>query len=170
MVVNSAMADLAHGTGGEFFHNNNDLHLGLARLGVPPEVTYRISFRPEGVTADGSYHKLKVKLTRSGNYDVVARPGYFAPTDKLSDDPRAKFDRAVAASDTVDDFPAGLAIQIGKPSDRQRTLSVVVRIDISKLEFATQDGRKRQRIAFEVRCWMSTEIWLRPRKAGWIWP
>jgi len=50
MVVNTAMADMAHGTGGEFFHNNNDLHAGLRRLGAV-EVVYHMSFRPEGVTA-----------------------------------------------------------------------------------------------------------------------
>jgi VWFA-related protein len=167
MVVNSAMADIAHGTGGEFFHNNNDLHAGLRQLGVPPEVTYRISFRPEGVTPDGSFHKLKVKVAHSGNFDVVARPGYFAPSDKPADDPRAKFDKAVTTSDTVDDFPAGLAIQIGRPSASQRTLSVVVRIDLSKLDFATQDGRKKQRIAF-VSALLDAQGKMVEAKEGWM--
>jgi hypothetical protein len=37
---------------------------------------------------------------------------------------------------------------VAKPSTSQRTLSVVVRIDVSKLGFAMQDGRKTQRITF----------------------
>jgi VWFA-related protein len=169
MLVNSAMADIAHGTGGEFFHNNNDLHAGLKQVGIPPEVTYRISFKPEGVVADGSYHKLKVKVTHPGNFDVVARPGYFAPVDKPStaDDPRSKLERAVAASDTVTDFPAGLAIQVAKPSASQRTLSVVVRIDISKLQFATQDGRKKQRIAF-ISALLDAQGKMVTAKEGWM--
>ncbi len=148
MLVNSAMADLAQGTGGEFFHNNNDLHAGLRQLGAPTEVIYHMSFRPEGVTPDGSFHKLKVKLAHTSNYDVAARPGYFAPSDKPRDDPRSKLERAVMASDTIDEFPAGLAVQIGRLSPTQRTLAVVVRIDVSKLPFASAGDRKRDLIAF----------------------
>ena len=145
-VVDSAMADIAHGTGGEFFHNNNDLHTGFRELSIPPEVTYRISFKPEGVTADGSYHKLKVALVHAGSYRVEARPGYFAPA--AAENPRTKLDREVAASDTQNDVPAGLAIQVRKPLTNQRTVSVVVRIDVSKLAFEMADGRRKQHITF----------------------
>jgi hypothetical protein len=86
----------------------------------------------------------------AGNYDIETRPGYFAPAEKPApaDDPRSRLDREVAASGTIDDFPASVAIQVGKPSASQRTLSVVVRIDVSKLGFTMQDGRKKQRIVF----------------------
>jgi VWFA-related protein len=168
MLVNSAMADIAHGTGGEFFHNNNDLHAGLRQLGVPPEVTYRISFKPEGVVADGSYHKLKVKVTHPGNFEVEARPGYFAPSGKpAAEDPRARFDRAVAASDTIADFPAGLAIQVEKAPAGRRTISVVVRIELAKLQFATQDGRKKQRIGF-VSALLDAQGKMVTAKEGWM--
>ncbi len=147
-MADSAMADIAQGTGGEFFHNNNDFYLGFRELSVPPEVTYRISFRPEGVAADGGYHKLKVTLAHEGSYKVETRPGYFAPLDKPADDPRQKLDRAVASSDTMADVPAGLAVQMGKSAGDQRILRVVVRIDLSKLSCGAQDGRKMQRITF----------------------
>jgi hypothetical protein len=150
MVVNSAMADLAQATGGVFFHNNNDLNAGFRKLGLPPEVTYRISFSPEGVIADGSYHKLKVKLIHSGSYTVEARPGYFAPekTVAATETPQSKIDREVMASDTLTGVPASLSIQVGKPSASQRTLSVIVHLDISKLAFSTLNDRKTQRITF----------------------
>jgi len=142
------MADLAHGTGGEFFHNNSDLHAGFRELGVPPEVSYRMSFNPEGVPPDGRYHKLKVKLVRAGNYEVAARPGYFAPTDKPADDPQSKLDREVTGSDLLADVRASITTQVRKPADNQRNLSVVVRVDVSKLAFATREGRRTQRITF----------------------
>jgi len=150
MVVNSAMADLAQGTGGVFFHNNNDLNAGFHQLGLSPDVTYRMSFIPEGVTADGSYHKLKVKLIHSGSYSVEARPGYFAPekTAAATESPQSKIDREVMASDTLTGVPAGLSIQVGKPSASQRVLSVIVHLDISKLAFSMQNDRKTQRITF----------------------
>jgi VWFA-related protein len=150
MVVNTAMADLAQGTGGVFFHNNNDLNAGFHQLGLPPEVTYRMSFNPDGVITDGSYHKLKVKLVHSGSYSVEARPGYFAPekTAAAIDTPQSKLDREVMASDTLTGVPAGLSVQLGKPSATQRTLSVIVHLDVSKLAFSAQNGRKTQRITF----------------------
>jgi hypothetical protein len=150
MVVNTVMADLAHGTGGVFFHDNNDLNAGFHQLGLPPEVTYHMSFRPEGVAADGSYHKLKVKLVHSGSYSVETRPGYFAPekTAAAAETPQSKIDREVTASEALNGIPAGLSIQIGKPSASQRTLTVIVHVDISKLTFATLNNRKTQRITF----------------------
>jgi len=147
-VVDTAMEDISHGTGGEFFHNNNDFVLGFRQLSVPPDVTYRMSFKPDGVAADGSYHKLKVSLLHTGAYTVETRPGYFAPTAKPAEDPRSKLDREVLASDTQTDVPAGLAIEVKKPSSERRKISVVVRIDVSKLEFESKDGRKDQRITF----------------------
>jgi VWFA-related protein len=150
MVVNSAMADLAQGTGGAFFHDNNDLTAGFHRLGLAPEVTYRMSFSPEGVIADGSYHRLKVKLVHSGSYSVEARPGYFAPeeTAAATESPQSKIDREVMASDALTGVPAGLSIQVEKPSASQRTLSVIVHLDISRLAFSMRNDRKTQRITF----------------------
>jgi VWFA-related protein len=150
IIVNSAMADLAQGAGGVFFHDNNDLNAGFHKLGLPPEVTYRMSFSPQGVTANGSYHKLKVKLIHSGSYSVEARPGYFAPevTVAATETPQSKIDREVTASDTLTGVPASLSIQVGKPSANQRTLSVTVHLDVAKLAFSAQNDRKTQRITF----------------------
>ena len=150
MVVNSGMADLAQGTGGVFFHDNNDLNAGFHKLGLPPEVTYRMSFSPEGVPADGGYRKLKVKLARSGSYSVETRPGYFASdrTAPVAESAQSKMDREVAGADTLTGVSAGLSIQVDKPSASQRTLSVIVHLDISKLAFSALNDRKTQRITF----------------------
>jgi VWFA-related protein len=147
-VVDSSMADIAHGTGGEFFHNNNDLALGFRELSVPPEVTYRLSFKPEGVAPDGSYHKLKVSLVHAGTYTVETRPGYFAPAEKPADDARSKLESEVVGAGTLSDVPAGLTVQLKKPSANERVLSVIVRVDATKLAFGKQDGRKTQKITF----------------------
>jgi VWFA-related protein len=134
--LNEPLANLAEGTGGLFFHNNNDLAAGFHKLGEP-EVTYRLSFRPEEVR-DGAYHKLKVIAKK---YPVQARPGYFAPGEKES--LQARIDREILADDTVAEFPVGIAVQQVKEA-----FSVVVSIDISKLRFSRQGDRQVQRIAF----------------------
>ena len=73
-----AMAALAAGTGGTFFHNSNDLSGGLASLTVPPEYRYILEVAPANVKPDGIYHRLKVKLDREG-LNLEARQGYFSP-------------------------------------------------------------------------------------------
>ena len=72
------MSELAMGTGGTFFHNNNDLQGGLQSLTEPPEFVYLLAFSPQKVKPDGTYHPLKVKLNRHG-FTLQARRGYFAP-------------------------------------------------------------------------------------------
>lgn len=121
-----------------FLHGNNDLTAGFRKLGKAPEFTYRLSFRPEDVAPDGSYHKLKV--TAKG-YTVEARPGYFAANGAES--LQAKIDREILAEDTLAEFPVGLAVEQGKDA-----VTVIVSVDISKLRFSLQGDRQVQKIAF----------------------
>jgi VWFA-related protein len=72
------MSELADGTGGMFFHNSNDLEGGLKSLAQGPEYLYLLEFSPEKFKPDGSYHRLKVKVSQ-GSLKVQARRGYFAP-------------------------------------------------------------------------------------------
>jgi VWFA-related protein len=72
------MAELADGTGGTFFHNNNDLDAGLQKLAAAPEYVYLLELSLENVKPDGTWHRLKVKVNQDG-LKLQARRGYFAP-------------------------------------------------------------------------------------------
>jgi VWFA-related protein len=72
------MSEFADGTGGTFFHNNNDLDAGLKSLADAPEYVYLLEISLENVKHDGSYHPLKVKLDKKGS-TLQARRGYIAP-------------------------------------------------------------------------------------------
>jgi VWFA-related protein len=74
----NAMAELAHGTGGTFFHNNNDLENGLKSLAAAPQYLYLLQVSLKDVKPTGTYHRLQVKVDQHG-LDVQARRGYFAP-------------------------------------------------------------------------------------------
>jgi VWFA-related protein len=74
----AVMADLADATGGDYFHNSNDLEGGFQRLTTTPEYTYLLAFSADKVKQDGSFHELKVKVNRQG-VKLRARRGYFAP-------------------------------------------------------------------------------------------
>lgn len=74
----SVMAELADGTGGTFFHSSNDLDAGFKSLTEAPEVVYLLELSLDSVKPDGAYHRLKVKVDRTG-LDLQARRGYFMP-------------------------------------------------------------------------------------------
>ena len=73
------MADLADGTGGAFFHNNNDLETGFESLIAAPESMYLLEVSLQGIKQNGTYHSLKVEVDQSA-MKVQARRGYFAPS------------------------------------------------------------------------------------------
>lgn len=68
------MESLADGTGGTFFHNNNDLDAGLKMLTEVPASVYVLELSADD-TKPG-YHRLQVKVDRDGA-QVQARRGYF---------------------------------------------------------------------------------------------
>jgi len=74
----NAMAELSNGTGGTFFHDNNDLADGLKSLAAAPEYVYLLGISLRDVKSNGTFHQLKVKVNKPG-VDVQARRGYFAP-------------------------------------------------------------------------------------------
>ena len=77
-LAEDSMGELADGTGGDFFHSNNDLDAGFRSLTRTPETVYVLELSLDNVRMDGTYHRLKVKLDRDG-LDVNARRGYFMP-------------------------------------------------------------------------------------------
>jgi VWFA-related protein len=74
--VGGVLEDLAYGTGGTYFHNNNDLDEGFRRTADAPDYVYVLGFSPQKL--DGKLHKLKVKLSGSTKLTVQARQGYYA--------------------------------------------------------------------------------------------
>jgi VWFA-related protein len=84
----NVMAELANGTGGAFFHNNNDLVNGLKSLAAPPEYLYLLQVSVKDVKPTGSYHRLQVKVDQH-DLDVQARRGYFAPKATKAKQPGA---------------------------------------------------------------------------------
>ena len=74
----SVMAELADGTGGVYFHHNNDLDAGFKSLTDAPECIYMLELSLDGVKQNGSYHRLRVNVDRDGLH-LQARHGYFVP-------------------------------------------------------------------------------------------
>jgi VWFA-related protein len=146
--MNEPLAALSEGTGGIFFHNNNNLEAGFRELAAPPEITYRLSFRLPEAAAEDSYHKLTVKVVNARYKSVQARPGYYTPQRKAPENSPSRFDQEVVAPDTIEDFPVQMSAGTAKLPSGEMTVSVVANVDISKLNFEMQKDRRRQKIRF----------------------
>ena len=72
---------LAAETGGRTIVNTNNFAGGLERVFVDNTAYYVLGYSPTRTEDDGKYHKITVKVKRSGTR-VLARQGYFAPSTK----------------------------------------------------------------------------------------
>ncbi len=71
---------LAKETGGQLFTNSNDVDLLVHEVEAQTRVVYMLTFEPDALEADGSYHRLEVRLTGApASARAIHRPGYYAP-------------------------------------------------------------------------------------------
>jgi hypothetical protein len=148
--MNAAMAELAAGTGGLFFHSSNDLVGGFSQLATVPETTYLLAFRPDTEGAKGKYRKLKVRLTAGKGHYVQARPGYFAPgnTPTSTHTGLRPLDRQALASDVLTEIPIQLDGRPDKSAEGDSEVSLAIHVDVSLLKFAKRNGRNVQKLTF----------------------
>ena len=137
------MANLAYGTGGNFYHGSNDFDEGIARTAAAPEYLYVLGFSPLNLKLDGKYHSLKVSLKGLKGMDLQVRTGYYAP--KYAADPaeqaKQQIEEAFFSRDEVHDLPAVLQTQYFKQENGDAMLSAVARVDVKKLSFRKEGGR-----------------------------
>jgi VWFA-related protein len=90
LVATGILSEVAQGTGGEFFHDRNDLKAGFSAL-AGSSVYYMLAFAPSEMKLNGKFHTLKVTLNeKQSGFSVQARRGYFAPTKEAVAEAEAK--------------------------------------------------------------------------------
>ncbi len=94
-----ALFNMAKSTGGELFENFNNLQTAMGQMLRRTGVTYVLSYQPDSLKADGTFHPLKVELKNAPRgARVVARPGFYAPMPYRQQSPLA---RLLETSSTV---------------------------------------------------------------------
>ena len=139
---------MANGTGGRFFHNSNDLAGGFKEIAIQPEYIYILGFYPQNLKMDGSYHTIKISLTKdamksASNLQLQARRGYFVPrhaTDPLQQ-AKQEVEEAFFSRDQITDLPVVLNTQFFKTGEYKAKLSILARVDVKRLHFRKADGR-----------------------------
>ncbi|HEV3219513.1 MAG TPA: VWA domain-containing protein [Candidatus Acidoferrales bacterium] len=153
-IEDDPLAAMAEGTGGRFFHNQNDLALGYRELVLEPEVSYVLGFSPDNINPDGKLRSLKVKLLNRKGLTVAARHGYYAPTKKDADAlaaasaKRKKMDLAVLGNDVVTEVPARVNAERALSDGGVPGLRVIVRLDVHDLPFQRSPNRSAERLIF----------------------
>jgi len=139
------LAEFAYGTGGVFFHNNNDLFEGFNRVAARPEFVYVLGFSPQNLKLDGRLHSLKVALRNSNKLDLQARTGYYAPQHLSNPEETAKqeIQDALFSREELRDIPVVMHTQFFKQNMADARLAVLARVDVKHLRFRKENGRNR---------------------------
>lgn len=139
----NVMAELAEGTGGKFFRDNNDLLGGFSQLATPPEFVYMLGFKPEELKKGGRYHHLKVKLARQRGLEVQARNGYYESAG--SDDPQKlisdELQEALFSREEMHNIPIRLQTGYARKEGTSRELSITTHLDTNQIHFRKVDGK-----------------------------
>ena len=145
------MAELAAGTGANFFQNSNDLEEGFRRLSAAPEYYYLLAFSPQNLRMDGGFHSLKVSLKKSqelGGMTLTARKGYYAPThtENAKETALREIEEALFSREEMTDIPVDMHTQFFKSGADAAKLSLLVKVDVKKLKFRKEDDRNNDEL------------------------
>jgi len=148
MADEDLLAELSSGTGGRYFHNNNDLLQGFHELATLPEFYYLLGFQPQNLKLDGSFHAIKVSLATKGDYALQARRGYYAP--RRLEDPaemaKREISEALFSREEMRDIPVELHTQFTRIGDDKATIAVLAHLDVRKIHFKKVNDRNEDKV------------------------
>jgi hypothetical protein len=170
LVTTGVLADVAHGTGGEFFHNDNDLNAGFGALAGSPEY-YILAFTPTDIKPDGKFHALKVTLAeKQQGFNIQARRGYFAAKNEGAAVPESQeakeggaqetgtpdaesqaqeqIREAVVSKTDIAQLPVGLDTKLSEGQGETRELSLSAHLDASSLHFHKEGEHNLNTVTF----------------------
>ena len=142
------LAEIAYGTGGTFFQNNNSMEEGFKVTGTAPETYYLLGFSPQNLKLDGSFHALKVTLKAPGHLDLQARKGYYAPkrlTD-AAENAKQEIEEALFSREELRELPVDLHTQFFKAANGTATVTVLAHLDVKHFKFKKVDDRNNNTV------------------------
>jgi hypothetical protein len=141
--ADDVLAELADGTGGTFFHNDNGLKEGLNRLAARPEYIYVLGFSPQNLKYDGSYHLLKVKVGNVRNATLQVRKGYWAPShaDNPAEQAKEEIRDAVFSRDEIQDIPLDVQTEFFRLTD-----SIDARTELTATAYLAPGGLRFRKV------------------------
>jgi VWFA-related protein len=144
--ADDVLGELADGTGGTFFHNDNGLKEGLNRLAARPEYIYVLGFSPQNLKYDGSYHTLKVKVGNLRNASLQVRKGYWAPShaDSPAETAKEEIRDAVFSRDEIQDIPLEVQTEFFRLTDEKTELTATAYLGTGGLRFRKVEAPNKE--------------------------
>jgi VWFA-related protein len=141
--ADDVLAELADGTGGTFFHNDNDLKGGLNVIAARPEYVYVLGFSPQDLKYDGAYHGLKVTVKNTANLTIQARRGYWAPRHAVdsAEAAREEIQETVFSREEIHGAPLEVQTEFFDSGDQKFELTVTAQLDVKALGFTKAQDR-----------------------------
>lgn len=167
MVATDVLAEVAEGTGGQYFHDNNDLTAGFRAL-AGLQGSYILAFAPTDAKQDGKFHSLKVTLTeKHRGVTLQARRGYYAekeptiaeepptletrpvssPTLDAAAQEKERIRQAVVSKTDQQELPVELHTEVSKAADAEQ-LAVLAHLDTKALHFHKEGERNQNTVTF----------------------
>ncbi len=142
--------DFVTGTGGQFFHNSNDLDKSFRLVGTLADVSYALAFSPHNLKFDGHFHPLRVSLVNPAGFTIQARHGYLAP--KASEDAANKgkeeIEQAMYSQDELKELPIDVHTQFYRINEADARLTVLTHLDMSSVRFRKEQERNQNDVTF----------------------
>ena len=153
LYATAVLAQIAAETGGDFFHHNNDLNAGFARL-VEEPISYTLAFTPSNL--DGKFHKLQVRLSDAKG-TVQARRGYFALKQERTEqtagpaqptEQQEELRQVVASREEFHQLALEVSTEVAPSSGDSKELTVLVKLDLNSVRFRKDDERNVNTLTF----------------------
>lgn len=146
----AVLAQVAESTGGEYFHDNNDLNAGFQKVAAPADTYYVLAFSPDRLKYNGAFHNLKVELADKRDFSVQARKGYFAPKKRSNavTETTDEIQRVAFSSDESVPLPMQLCVRVSRSGGVNARLSVLTLLDVRSLQFRKENGRNLNELTF----------------------
>lgn len=151
-----ALFYMANETGGTLFENANDLGHELDEVLERSSVTYLLSFSPDDLKPDGTYHRLKVRLTKDlpRGTDVSHRSGYYAPRPFKELHPLEKSlitSDAIASAAPRDSLDLNVLVAPFRANEERAYVPVIIEVDGEKL----LAGLEEDKLSAEIYAYVS---------------
>jgi VWFA-related protein len=149
----TTLEELSGETGGYTIKNTNDMSEGLKRILDELANHYVLTYVPTNQNFDGKFRRIAVKLTRTGEYRLRSRRGYYA-LRTLDDSPvmpheLSLFER-LNSSEPSSDFPLYAQAIHFRGTNMARQVAVYLEFPLSVLRFDIDDKAKSFSSRFAV--------------------
>jgi VWFA-related protein len=142
------LKQLASDTGGQYFHNNNNLYKGIRQIIRSQSHYYVLTYATPSKKPNGAYHKIKLEVSHPG-VEISYRKGFFSPKEEMTFEKRKKEDilDALRAPGNLNEIPVSLSYNCHLKETANYGVSFLTSIDIDRLRFLDEDARRKNLIS-----------------------